>query len=1668
MRTRLLHINLSPFIARAQAFRLDLRTTALWGMFLCLCLTAPLGALAQMGEWRWMGGSSTVPCYGCAEPGLSGTQGVYAAGNVPGGRNSAVSWSDASGNFWLFAGAPYDNSSLGALNDLWEYNPSAGQWRWMDGSNTEPCEFCGQPGLYGTQDVYAADNVPGARQWAISWSDASGDLWLFGGWGYDSTGNYGNLNDLWEYNPSAGQWRWMGGNSAFSLESSGSYYAPGVYGTQGVYAADNVPGGRNSAVSWTDASGNLWLFGGTGFDSAGDLGWLSDLWEYNPSTGQWRWMGGSSTGNQSGVSGTQGVYAAGNVPGGRGFAIGWSDGSGNFWLFGGYGSGSTGNLGFLDDLWEYSPSTGQWRWMSGSTTLLCNDCGQPGVYGTQGIYAAGNVPGSRDSAVSWLDGSGNLWLFGGWGFDSASNLGWLNDLWEYNPSLGKWRWMGGGSTNSQPGVYGTQGVYAAGNVPGGTGNAVTWSDGGGNLWLFGGDGYDSTGNWGLLNDLWEYSPPAESLASPSITSADSATFVVGTTSWFPVTASGNPVPTLSESGALPNGVTFDASTGVLSGTPAAGTEGEYPIIFTASNGVSPDAIQSFTLTVDAPPVVITSAGSATFIIGAAGSFSVTATGDPAPTLNESGALPSGMTFNASTGVLSGTPAAGTAGSYPIIFTASNGVSPDAAQSFTLLVQPALAQTGEWRWMDGSSTIPTSCANSPCGPPGMYGTQGVYAAGNVPGGRGMEVSWSDASGNLWLFGGLGYDSADNEGYLNDLWEYNPATGQWRWMSGSSTVSLQDSNGLYYAPGVYGTQGVYAAGNVPGGRQTAISWSDGSGNLWLFGGLGYDSTGAWGSLNDLWEYSPSTGQWRWVSGSSTVGINLGQLGVYGTEGVYAAGNVPGGISDAVGWSDASGNFWLFGGEGYDSAGNWCYLNVLWEYNPSIGQWRWMGGSSTLSLQDSYGYYYTPGVYGTQGVYAAGNVPGSRSDAAGWSDGSGNFWLFGGWGYDSTGNLGWLNDLWEYNPAVGQWRWMGGSSTLSLQDAYGTYYAPTVYGTPGVYAAGNVLGSRQNAVSWSDASSNVWLFGGGGVDSTGNLGDLNDLWEYNPSTGQWRWMDGSSTVGNIGAQPGVYGTQGSYAAGNVPGGRSYAVSWSDASGNLWLFGGAGPDSTGNGGWLNDLWEYNPAVAPPAITSAGGATFAVGTAGSFTVTATGTPAPVLSESGALPNGITFNAATGVLSGTPEAGPPETYSISFRASNGIIPDAVQNFALTVTAKQGAATVNYSTPSPASIPYGTVLVAKQMKVAVTVEVKGKATTITGDGTISFTDTTPVAGQAVTTWTAADTDVVLPAGSHAIVATWTPSASYSQYGFGYSGAQTITVNPYAPVLTFKPTSGTQYPQSFAGTNILMTTTATATVAGSKGALAGTWAFSDACTPVVAGTPCGGTLSTDGSDRLPAGSHVITASFTPADTNDYTAGAVSKTISVKQGKLSFTGTVAGPTTLVYGTGLPPALFNAVINHYDDVAKAEVPESASNVCTNGIVYTDSATGSVVTAGEVLPAGSYTIDVSCTSSDANDYPNPAVAKEKVKVTPLAVASLLTFQPAAMEHGTTTGAAQTTAAVAVANNPNNQEAIICAWSFSPPEGTLEKRAGTVTVKATCTPQSNGAADPNYTKGTLSATLSVQ
>ena len=140
-------------------------------------------------------------------------------------------------------------------------------------------------------------------------------------------------------------------------------------------------------------------------------------------------------------------------------------------------------------------------------------------------------------------------------------------------------------------------------------------------------------------------------------------------------------------GALPAGITLNATTGVLSGTPT--VSGTFPFILSASTPAG-TASQTFNMVVEgtiAP--VFTSAATATFTVGTAGTFTVQATGVPT-TITYSvppGTLPSGLTLNANTGIISGNPDPGTGGVKSLTITATN-TSGSTNQAFTLTVKEA--------------------------------------------------------------------------------------------------------------------------------------------------------------------------------------------------------------------------------------------------------------------------------------------------------------------------------------------------------------------------------------------------------------------------------------------------------------------------------------------------------------------------------------------------------------------------------------------------------------------------------------------------------------------------------------------------------------------------------------------------------------------------------------------------------------------------------------------------------------------------------------------------------------------------------------------------------------------------------------------------------------------
>jgi hypothetical protein len=436
-------------------------------------------------------------------------------------------------------------------------------------------------------------------------------------------------------------------------------------------------------------------------------------------------------------------------------------------------------------------------------------------------------------------------------------------------------------------------------------------------------------------------------------------------------------------------------------------------------------------------------------------------------------------------------------------------------SFALSVLKVFGQVGQWTWMKGNNI-----ANQPA----IYGTQGIPSATNKPAAAYEPIEWTDMQGNFWLMGGQNFS-----GLHSDLWKYNRFTNEWTWMKG---------NGVYNQLGNYGTKGVSAASNLPGGRGVcAASWTDSIGNLWLFGGwTAYDAFGSNGIINDLWRYNIANNEWTWMHGSNTVNATA----VYGTQGVAAPANTPSdNYETCATWTDNMGNLWLYGGyhAGVATSTISGYLHDVWKYNIATNMWTWMKGT---------GFTNQLPVYGTKGVSSPSNNPGGRWIYSKWVDDNYNLWIFGG----ENGPNSYFNDLWKYDISTNMWTWINGASVNNHPGSYGTKCIPSASNLPPARS--------ENRACWKDKCGRFWMLGGTTQTYANNVN--NDLWCYDPDTDQWTWASGS----NVPNSSGSYGAQGVSNLTNSPPSRLGCVGWI-SSDTLWLFGGRNAP-----GIYNDLWNY------------------------------------------------------------------------------------------------------------------------------------------------------------------------------------------------------------------------------------------------------------------------------------------------------------------------------------------------------------------------------------------------------------------------------------------------------------------------------------------------------------------
>jgi N-acetylneuraminic acid mutarotase len=287
----------------------------------------------SVSTMTWIKGSSQVN-----PEGVYGAIGIESSSNTPGGREGSVSWTSSSGHACLFAGGKPNGSPSEYFNDVWCYNIQSLSWVWLKGSSQE-----NQLGVYGPIGEESSSNTPGGRIESVLWSNSRGDVWIFGGSGYGNSLTIGYLNDVWYLDMSTLTWIWLKGSSEINQV--------GTYGSLGEESASNTPGGRKSSLGWSNDDHMAFLFGGSGYNLGTPLiGVFNDIWSLNTDSMLWVWLKGSSLGSQEGTYGTLGVESILNYPGGREGSALWKDTTGNIYIFGGTGYGSSN--GYLNVVFE--------------------------------------------------------------------------------------------------------------------------------------------------------------------------------------------------------------------------------------------------------------------------------------------------------------------------------------------------------------------------------------------------------------------------------------------------------------------------------------------------------------------------------------------------------------------------------------------------------------------------------------------------------------------------------------------------------------------------------------------------------------------------------------------------------------------------------------------------------------------------------------------------------------------------------------------------------------------------------------------------------------------------------------------------------------------------------------------------------------------------------------------------------------------------------------------------------------------------------------------------------------------------------------------------------------------------------------------------------------------
>ena len=803
--------------------------------------------------------------------------------------------------------------------------------------------------------------------------------------------------------------------------------------------------------------------------------------------------------------------------------------------------------------------------------------------------------------------------------------------------------------------------------------------------------------------------------APVFTSGASTSFGENTPGTFSVTANGDTPISYSETGALPSGVTL-ASNGTLSGTPAYGTAGSYPITIKATDANANSSTQAFTLTVTASAPTFTSGSSASLAENTPGSFSVTANGDNPITYSETGALPSGVTL-ASNGTLSGTPAFGAAGSYPITITATDANANSATQAFTLTVT-ATAPV----FTSGAST--SFAENS-------AGTFSVTANGDAPitySGAGSLPSGVTLASNGTLAGTPAFGTAgsypvtlkaiDNNG--------NATTQSFTLTVTASAPVFTSSASTSFAENAANSFSVTANGDAPitysetGALPSGVTL--GSGGT-LSGTPAFGAAGSYPITLKATDANANSSTQAFTLTVSATGPNITSAATAsftetksGSFSVTATGDNPITFSETgalpTGVTLAS-NGTLSGTPGYGTAGSYPITVKATDANAATATQAF-----TLTVNSSAPVFTS----GTSTTFIE-NVTGGFSVTA-----NGDAPVT----YTETGAL-----------PSGVTLTTGGS--LSGKPAYNTAgsYPITITAADGhsnTTTQSFTLTVSTNAPSFTSANSAPFTENTPGSFSATANGDGTLTFT---ETGTLPSGVTLASNGKLSGTP-AYNTAGSY---------PISLKVTDANGKL----------------TAQAFTLTVAAAGPTITSASTASFTENKAGAFGVLANGDGTLTYTETGILPSGVTLSS-NGTLSGTPAYGTAGSYPITVKVTDANAKSTTQAFTLTVAAGAPVFTSAASTSFAVNTP-GTFAVTANGDAPVSFTETGalpSGVTLTTGGTLAGTPAAGTAGTYAVTLKATDGNSTVTTQSFTLTVGPGPSTTVTAPGGGSALRGTATV------------------------------------------------------------------------------------------------------------------------------------------------------------------------------------------------------------------------------------------------------------------------------------------------------------